>query len=138
TPSMDPTPNTNLLAGLIRPPGSRHKSGGHQMLRTTLAAAHHIATVRHAPAVWHELTAALRTDTAAIAAQRNTAPAHTDYVPRAGGPREITGDYLRIATRGVYDTARYASPSEARQAVVTSAVWAGYTLPVLLARIENG
>lgn len=138
TPSMDPAPNTNLLAGLIRPPGSPHKSGGHQTLRTTLAAAHRIATVRNAPAVWQKLTASLRTDIAAIAAQRDTAPSDADYVPRPGGPREITGDYLRIATHGIYDTSRYASPSEARQAVVTSAVWAGYTLTGLLARIENG
>ena len=32
----------------------------------------------------------------------------------------------------------YRSPSEARQAVLDAAVWAGLTLPAVLARIENG
>jgi len=32
TPTMDPTPNQNLSDGLIRPPGSAHPAGGHQVL----------------------------------------------------------------------------------------------------------
>ena len=40
TPSMDPIPNQNLTDGLIRPPGSRHHSGGHQQLLGTLTDAH--------------------------------------------------------------------------------------------------
>ena len=60
------------------------------------------------------------------------------YLPRRSGARELAADYLRIATTGVYDTTRYRSPSEARQAVLDAAVWAGLTLPAVLARIENG
>ena len=59
-------------------------------------------------------------------------------MPRKSGPRELAADYLRIATTGLYDTTRYRSPSEARQAVLDAAVWAGLTLPAVLARIENG
>ena len=58
--------------------------------------------------------------------------------PRRSGARDLAADYLRIATTGVYDTTRYRSPSEARQAVLDAAVWAGLTLPAVLARIENG
>ena len=60
------------------------------------------------------------------------------HLPRASGPRELAADYLRIATTGLYDTARYRSPSEARQAVLAAAVSAGLTLPQVLARIDTG
>ena len=60
------------------------------------------------------------------------------HLPRASGPRELAADYLRIATTGLYDTGRYRSPSEARQAVLAAAVSAGLTLPQVLTRIDTG
>jgi hypothetical protein len=60
------------------------------------------------------------------------------HLPRRSGPRELAADYLRIATTGVYDTDRYRSPSEARQAVLASAVSAGLSLPQVLTRLETG
>ena len=43
TPSVDPSPNQNLTDGLIRPPGSVHPSGGHQVLHGPLTAAQQLA-----------------------------------------------------------------------------------------------
>ena len=141
TPTMDPSPNQNLAEGLIRPPGSAHPSGGHQTLHGDLTAARHLAATGNPPAVLTALTDALSTEFAAVqhrggAADLDGEP--TEHLPRPGGPRELTPDYLRIATTGTYDTTKYRSPSEARQAVLDAAVWAGLTLPAVLARIHNG
>jgi len=59
-------------------------------------------------------------------------------VSRCGGVRELAGNYLQIAHTGVYDSARYGSPSQARQAVITAAVWAGMSMVDVLARVSDG
>jgi hypothetical protein len=148
TPSMDPSPNQNLTDGLIRPPGSVHPSGGHQVLHGPLAAAQQLAIAGNPPAVLEQLRALLATELTAVTA---THTGHGDpsavreedvdgapHVPRASGPRELAADYLRIATTGLYDTTRYRSPSEARQAVLAAAVSAGLNLPQVLTRLETG
>jgi DNA-binding transcriptional ArsR family regulator len=141
TPTMDPSPNQNLTDGLIRPPGSVHPSGGHQVLHGTLTDAHHLASTGNPPAVLTALTGLLA-DLAAVTAREQQAPDPADAgpgeLPRRSGARELAADYQRIARTGVYDTGKYRSPSEARQAVLTAAVWAGLTLPAVLARIGNG
>ena len=144
TPTMDPSPNQNLTDGLIRPPGSVHPSGGHQVLHGTLdrrpPAGRPPAT--H-PRCSTALTGLLAAELAAVQARDQQADstrpiAGAGQLPRRSGARELAADYLRIATTGLYDTTRYRSPSEARQAVLDAAVWAGLTLPAVLARIENG
>ncbi|HZM67681.1 MAG TPA: hypothetical protein VFC16_15425 [Nakamurella sp.] len=148
TPSMDPSPNQNLTDGLIRPPGSVHPSGGHQVLHGPLTAAQHLAAAGNPPVVLERLRALLATELAAVTAT-HTGPGDptadledgvdgAPHLPRASGPRELAADYLRIAVSGVYDTGRYRSPSEARQAVLAAAVSAGLTLPQVLARIDTG
>ena len=52
---MDPSPNQNLTDGLIRPPGSVHPSGGHQVLHGPLTAAHQLASTGNPPAVLDRL-----------------------------------------------------------------------------------
>jgi len=148
TPSMDPSPNQNLTDGLIRPPGSVHPSGGHQVLHGPLAAAHQLAAAGNPPAVLERLRALLATELAAVTATHTGDGDPTavledgvdgaPHLPRASGPRELAADYLRIATTGVYDTDRYRSPSEARQAVLTAAVAAGLSLPQVLTRLDTG
>jgi len=59
-------------------------------------------------------------------------------VSRRGGVRELAGNCVQIAHTGVYDSARYGSPSQARQAVITAAVWAGMSMVDVLARISDG
>jgi hypothetical protein len=145
TPTMDPSPNQNLSDGLIRPPGSVHPSGGHQILHGPLATAFDLASTGNPPVVLGNLRTLLATELAAVTARQQTSAgggtdeiAQAGHLPRPSGARELAPDYLRIATTGLYDTARYRSPSEARQAVLDAAVWAGLTLPAVLARIENG
>ena len=140
TPSMDPTPNQNLTDGLIRPPGSAHPTGGHQVLHGSLAAAQQLAATGNPPAVLDQLRRLLHAELTAVTHQAAAAddPVDAGSLPRPSGARDLAADYLRIATTGLYDTTRYRSPSEARQAVLDAAVWAGLTLPAVLARLENG
>ena len=148
TPSMDPSPNQNLTDGLIRPPGSVHPSGGHQVLHGPLTAAQQLAAAGNPPVVLERLRALLATELTAVRATRT---GHADptalldgdvdgapHLPRPSGPRDLAANYLRIATTGLYDTGRYRSPSEARQAVLAAAVSAGLTLPQVLMRIDTG
>jgi DNA-binding transcriptional ArsR family regulator len=139
---MDPSPNQNLTDGLIRPPGSVHPSGGHQVLHGTLTDAHHLASTGNPPAVLTALSGLLTVELDALQAHEQQALDPVDAGPgerrRRSGARELAADYLRVARTGIYDTGRYRSPSEARQAVLTAAVWAGLTLPAVLARIGNG
>jgi hypothetical protein len=144
TPTMDPTPNQNLTDGLIRPPGSAHPCGGHQVLHGPLAVAHRLAATGNPPAVHAALRALLADELAAVTARYQAPPGApadveaVEHLPRRGGPRELAADYQRIATTGVYDATRYRSPSEARQAVLDAAVFAGLSLAQVLARVETG
>jgi len=147
TPTMDPLPMLNLSDGLIRPPGSRHRSGGFQRLRgMTLSAAYGVAKQPNPRSVWEALQSALGAELEAVRAdhtERDQAALGLDegataYVPRQGGAREPAADYLRIATTGLYDSARYPTPSHARQAVLVSAAWAGMKLPDIVVRVQGG
>ena len=145
TPTLDPQPMLGMTDGLIRPPGSRHRTGGFQVLHGTLSAAHLVFKQPNPGGVWSALKEALAVEMATVRADRlarDTAamPGGTDaaFVPRSGGPRELAGDYLRIATTGLYNVARYPTPSHARQAVIASAVWAGLQFADVVARLHNG
>ncbi|WP_427136756.1 hypothetical protein [Pseudarthrobacter sp. S9] len=139
-PSLDASPHQNVTDGCIRVPGSAHKSGGHQILTTPLTAAYDILRRRnHARAVTAlrlvlapELRRAreLKDRTAKMAA---AATAHgIRAVPFAGSQSP-----LRVLARtGLYDTAKYASPSEARMAVLNHFAACGWTLDQV--RLELG
>lgn len=146
TPTMDPRPMQGLTDGLIRPPGARHKSGGFQELHGSLARAHRLAIERNSREVWKALTAQLAEELQAIRGQRrdrdttNTPAelAEAPYLPRAAGPRSLSVTYLQMALTGEFNTARYATPSDARQAVLVSAAHAGMQLIDIATRIESG
>jgi len=150
TPSMDVSPMLGLTDGLIRPPGARHRSGGFQVLHGPLEEAVALARIGNPPRVWQRLTEALAVELAALTTAPPLSPpaapiiddvqaaAGAAGVSRRGGPRELAGNYLQIAHTGVYDIARYGSPSQARQAVITAAVWAGMSMVDVLARISDG
>ena len=146
TPTLDPQPMLGMTDGLIRPPGSRHRNGGFQVLHGSLSAAHLIFMQPNPAVVWRGLKEALAVDLAAVQADRRERDAaamsetggDAPYVPRRGGPRDLAPDYLRIATTGLYNVARYPTPSHARQAVIASAVWAGMQLADVVSRLHNG
>lgn len=146
-PSLDPGPHQNVTGGCIRPPGSWHKSmTGHQVLDTPLAEAYDVLRRRNpAPAV-----AALRRALAASIHQvraRKTSrlkpvrTVATVSAVKAGTSTEsalLRGSVLRqVARTGVYDTAKYKSPSEARMAVLNHLCAWQVGLPEIQARISG-
>jgi hypothetical protein len=144
-PSVDATPMLNAQTGVIRPPGSLYKRGqGHQELVTPLAIAYD-ALRRPTPPnairlLEHELRRELATITTTSAPHGSLSDdyANAPWQPLPRGPRDLTARYSQIAASGVYDTNRYASPSEARQAVLCSAVAAGMRLNDVAHRMESG
>jgi DNA-binding transcriptional ArsR family regulator len=139
-PSLDPTPMLNPTAGCIRPPGARHRSGGRQQLTTPLPQALAAVATPCGPEVWNALLDRLSpTPDEPEQAARTPAPVDHDRTPRtvSGGAR-LSDRMERIARTGVWEGDRYRSPSEARQAVITAAAAAGWSLPDIAARIETG
>lgn len=137
TPSMDPSPNYGLTDGVIRPPGSPHRSGGHQQLLTGLAEAVDIATRRNPGSVWARLRAAVPHVPAAPVDQVSPGAGQAP-LPRSGGPAALSSRMLAIAVQGRYDPATYPTPSHARQAVIVAAAAAGLTLLDVLGRVHRG
>jgi hypothetical protein len=136
-PSLDAAPMSNPAAGCIRPPGARHRTGGHQQLTTSLPEALAAAETPNGPEVW----AALLDHLAPSLEEPVDDPDATGPEPETSwvGPGARLSDRAeRIARTGVWEAARYASPSEARQAVITAAAAAGWTLADLAARVEKG
>lgn len=145
-PSLDPSPHQNVTDGCIRVPGSVHKSGGHQILVTPLTDAYGILTRRNPATALAALRKALapelyrleqkkrriqdRTVTGAAAGRTAGTPAgavafQNPAAPDSGPVSQPDGllgrrdSPLRVVARtGLYDTAQYASDSEARMAVL--------------------
>ncbi len=146
TPTMDPQPMLGLTDGLIRPPGAAHKSGGHQQLHGTLAAANKIATERNQSTVWTSLQEQLAAELEALHqldAGTDDALASADgtdatYLARPGGAREPSVSQLHTARTGQFKVSDYKTPSEARQGVLVAAVEAGMQLTDVTVRIKRG
>jgi hypothetical protein len=134
TPTMDPMPMLGIQSGCIRPPGARHKSGGHQALIGSLTAAYVATQARTTAAAWARFTATLP-----ISADVDGEIPHnvTQLHPR-GRFTAPDGGYQAIARTGDYDSARYASDSEARQGVIWSAIAAGLELRDVASRLVDG
>lgn len=138
--SLDPGPHQNITDGCIRVPGSAHKRGGHQTLVTPLNEAYDVLRRRNPV----QAVAALRRHLAPelkrarelkARAAKLAAPATANGVSPVpfGGSQSP----LRLAARtGLYDTARYVSPSEARMAVLNHFASCGWTLEQV--RLELG
>ncbi|WP_235564165.1 hypothetical protein [Arthrobacter sp. Soil763] len=131
-PSLDPGPHQNITDGCIRVPGSAHKAGGHQVLTTPLATAYDTLRRRNEAEAWNALRRALapelrrRRDLKARAAKLATIAAAPGTSPLSFGGSQSP---MRVLARtGLYDTNRYASPSEARMAVLNHFAACGWTL----------
>jgi DNA-binding transcriptional ArsR family regulator len=139
--SLDKTPHQNLLHGCMRTPGSPHKRGGHQQLAMSLSMAYDIARRPNKSSVWDAMKADLAGEIAAVRALRleqSFKPAATE-APRG---LHLTGRMSRaiqqMAITGLYDANRYASDSDARQAIVTGAAAAGMELTDVERRMMQG
>lgn len=130
--SLDPSPHQNITDGCIRVPGSRHKTGGHQTLAIPLANAYATLRVRNSPSAIAALRAALAPELARNKAiHRRQAKAATTARTTGAQVSMAAGSETplrRIARIGVYDTAKYASASEARMGVLNHFAACGWTL----------
>ncbi|NKR13748.1 hypothetical protein A5N16_22225 [Arthrobacter sp. M6] len=131
--SLDPSPHQNITDGCIRVPGSAHKSGGHQTLITPLSQAYDILRRRNPVRGLAELRAALAPELARMRAMK-AREAKTVAAQRTGGLLALPlgsgseSPLRRVARTGLYDTARYKSPSEARMAVLNHFSACGWSL----------
>jgi DNA-binding transcriptional ArsR family regulator len=154
--SLDPKPMTGRRHGIIRPPGSRHRSGGFQALLSPLSHARRCIDEPNIAATWQSLVQALAPELAAVdaadaplppfdtghpdpSARAAVDPSGAPWLPRPGGPLpHLRADLELSAVTGWWDAARYDSPSEARFAILCSAAARGWQLSDLAARIRSG
>jgi DNA-binding transcriptional ArsR family regulator len=139
--TLDKTPHQNLLHGCMRTPGSLHKRGGHQELAMSLSMAYDIARRPNSADVWAAMTADLAVEIKAVRALRleevftqvtGEAPAYEHPAGRMSRTMQL------IAQTGRYDANRYATDSDARQAVILSAAAAGLELVDVERRMLQG
>lgn len=135
--SLDPTPHQNISHGCMRVPGSVHKRGGHQQMDLSLPMALDIldnpAGASQVDALFSSLQPAME---AARQARRPQQPAEDDTSDT--GAAGMSAGLLESARHGNWDTARYRSPSEARQAILASAASAGMKLTDVDRRMRQG
>ncbi|WP_224049924.1 MarR family transcriptional regulator [Arthrobacter sp. NicSoilB4] len=139
--TLDKTPHQNLLHGCMRTPGSPHKRGGHQELAMSLSMAYDIARRPNTAATWSAMTADLAGEIGAVRALR-LEQAFTPETVDAPAIKLPAGRMSRVmqlmAQTGLYDSNRYASDSDARQAIVTGAAAAGLELVDVERRMMQG
>lgn len=137
--SLDPSPHQSVFSGCIRVPGSPWKRGGYQALTQPLSVAVDVA-MRPNSFAGHDT---LRTELAPeLAALRESS---TGQVPLADAKNTTVSNASMLRTEaeqigrhGTFNTSRYKSPSEARQAVLASAAGSGWSLIDVQKRMHDG
>lgn len=152
-PTVDPQPMLSIASGCIRPPGARHRSGGHQVLDGPLAAAQAVLATPNPYSAWRRLLDQLRVDEPAACTPLPTAPSaaaafaarvidgevdDVDQLTPLPGWTEPDPRYQAIARTGDYDAARYPTASHARQGVIWASVACGWQLRDVARRVEDG
>lgn len=139
--TLDKTPHQNLLHGCMRTPGSPHKRGGHQELAMSLSMAYDVARRPNTAKTWAAMTKDLAAEIKAVRTLRQEesftpdtleAPVIDQPVGRMSRSMQV------LAQTGLYDTNRYSSDSDARQAVIVSAAAAGLQLVDVERRMLQG
>ena len=138
--TLDKSPHQNLLHGCMRTPGSPHKRGGHQELAMSLSMAYDVARRPNNVRVWDAIRQDLSDEIASVRALRlerplspeNRDPEAPQMIGRMSRPMQ------QMALSGLYDANRYASDSEARQAILTAAAAAGMKLVDVQRRVLQG
>lgn len=132
--TLDPSPHRSVASGCCRVPGSTHRSGGVQKLTQVIGEAILAVSERNGPDVWNRLwtqTAELRTANDQLSM---SVPEEIDHSQRIG----LSSQVLRIARDGIYDHARYRSPSEARMAVIAGSVRQGLAMTDVQQKMLTG
>lgn len=142
--SLDKTPHQNLQHGCMRTPGSPHKiKGAYQQLAMSLSMAYDVAKRPNTGSVWDAMVEDLGDEILAVRAFRadqshSPIVAESDQPASTGTDGRMSRSMQRIATSGLYDTNKYSSDSEARQAILLSAAAAGLSLADVDRRIKQG
>ncbi|WP_254865631.1 hypothetical protein [Arthrobacter sp. P2b] len=131
--SLDPSPHQNITDGCIRVPGTIHKSGGHQTLITPLSQAYDILRRRNPARGLVQLRTALAPELArkrALKARemKTMAAQRTAGLPALSLKSSSETPLRRVARTGLYDTAKFKGPSEARMAVLNHFSACGWSL----------
>lgn len=142
-PTLDPSPHQSIRRGCITVPGSAHRLGGHRELTIserslreyTAALRTPARTIRHLRLSLRDEILAVRSKRAAETAQE---PHSTPSVYEAGIGRVMGHKYLSLAHEGDWAAHGYTSPSEARWAVLWSAMATGHTREDVGARMRDG
>ncbi|MFW0772247.1 MarR family transcriptional regulator [Paenarthrobacter nitroguajacolicus] len=138
--TLDKSPHQNLLHGCMRTPGSPHKRGGHQELSMSLGMAYDVARRPNKGRVWEAIRQDLSDEIASVRALRLELPLSLESsnpeAPQVIG--RMSRPMQQMALSGLYDANRYASDSEARQAVLTAAAAAGIKLVEVQRRVLQG
>jgi DNA-binding transcriptional ArsR family regulator len=138
--TLDKSPHQNLLHGCMRTPGSPHKRGGHQELAMSLSMAYDVARRPNTTRVWAALRHDLSNEIASVRALRldQPLPSESQTLEAPRGTGRMSRPMQQMALSGLYDANRYATDSEARQAIVTAAVAAGMKLVDVQRRVLQG
>ncbi|MCO4252177.1 MarR family transcriptional regulator [Pseudarthrobacter raffinosi] len=139
--TLDKTPHQNLLHGCMRTPGSQHKRGGHQELAMSLNMAYDIARRPNSTSVWTAMNGELAGEIGAVRALRleQTFTSEAGETPELQHPGGRMSRVMQLmAQTGLYDSNRYASDSEARQAIITGAAAAGMEVTDVERRMLQG
>jgi len=151
-PSMDRQPLAGLVQGCLRPPGAWHSTGGHQVLDQPLSHAIAALDAPSSPQAWARFVSSFPSPAIPQGepAPRLATPRlgtvdapvrHSDEgarLPALRGYTEPDARFQQIARTGEYEPTAYASPSEARQAVLWAAAASGWSLTDVVTRLEDG
>lgn len=142
-PTLDPSPHQSIQRGCITVPGSAHRLGGHRELTISERSLREYAASLRTPArAIRRLRLSLRDEILAVqakrAAQTAQEPHSTPSVYETGIGRVMGHKYVSLATEGDWSAWGYASASEARWAVLWSAMATGHTREDVAARMSDG
>ena len=141
--TLDPSPHQSIARGCITVPGSVHKLGGHRQLTISERSLRERVDGLRTPArALRQIRLTLRDEIRLVQAKRAATaaaePHSTPVVYDAGAGRVMGHKYLALALEGDWAAYGYDSPSEARWAVLWSAMATGLSREDVAARMSDG
>lgn len=141
--TLDPSPHQSIARGCITVPGSNHKHGGHRGLTISERSLRERVEGLRTPArALRQLRLTFRDEILVVQAKRAAKAAHephsTPTVYETGVGRVMGQKYLSLALEGDWTAYGYDSPSEARWAVLWSAMATGLHREDVATRMNDG
>ena len=142
--TLDPSPHHSIASGCITVPGSAHKHGGHRELTISERSLRERVDGLRTPArALRRLRLTFRDEILVVQAKRAAKAAHEppQHPHRYGWPGQATSwaaSTFSLALEGDWAAYGYDSPSEARWAVLWSAMATGLSREDVAARMSDG